>query len=231
MWVREVKSSARNPTRSISGAIGSIWRCANPGRAPQALVAVAERHVDELHLSHGRALEAARVGRRPRRSRDPRRSRRGGRWWSPCPRSWCGRAPSRSTRTRLGPVGAGTISLAIRRIVIRGDTVPPRRYGCRRGCPPRPGTRRGDRSGAGGGNPRSGSSALMPHSIAWPVTVIISWVIRRGCPSAIAICCSTRSMPVTASVTGCSTCMSRVDLQEANPTLVHHRNSTVPAPR
>ena len=49
------------------------------------------------------------------------------------------------------------------------------------------------------------SSALMRHSIAWPLTQICSSLNDNGWPEARAICSFTRSMPVVISVTVCST--------------------------
>ena len=51
----------------------------------------------------------------------------------------------------------------------------------------------------------TGFSALIRHSIAWPLTTISFWVAGRSPPAAIRICSSTRSMSVIISVTGCST--------------------------
>ncbi len=51
-----------------------------------------------------------------------------------------------------------------------------------------------------------GSSAFILHSIAWPKNVI-SFCCKFNLPvDAISICRLTRSIPVTSSVTGCSTC-------------------------
>ena len=52
---------------------------------------------------------------------------------------------------------------------------------------------------------RSGSSAYTRASIAQPSMRTSSWVKGSGSPAAIRIIHSTRSSPVTASVTGCST--------------------------
>src|SRR5207244_917947 len=51
----------------------------------------------------------------------------------------------------------------------------------------------------------SGSSALIRHSMAWPSKRTASWRYPSPSPSAMRICSRTRSMPVTISVTGCST--------------------------
>ena len=61
----------------------------------------------------------------------------------------------------------------------------------------------------GDGTKVSGFSALMRHSMAWPWNLMSSWVMPSGAPAAMRICSRTRSMPVIASVIGCSTC-SRV---------------------
>src|SRR5690554_3188018 len=52
----------------------------------------------------------------------------------------------------------------------------------------------------------SGSSAYSRTSIAWPCRGICCWVSGSGSPRAMRSCHSTRSSPVMASVTGCSTC-------------------------
>ena len=51
-----------------------------------------------------------------------------------------------------------------------------------------------------------GSSALMRHSMAWPRIWIARCVKGSFSPAAMRICICTMSMPVTISVTGCSTC-------------------------
>ena len=56
-------------------------------------------------------------------------------------------------------------------------------------------------------NPLSGSSALMRTSIAAPFRFTFFCLSAKGCPSATLICSLIRSMPVTCSVTGCSTCI------------------------
>ena len=48
MCVLEVKSSAWKPTRSSVGAIARMSRGGEAGRAPEALVAVARRRVDDV---------------------------------------------------------------------------------------------------------------------------------------------------------------------------------------
>ena len=51
----------------------------------------------------------------------------------------------------------------------------------------------------------NGSSALMRHSIAWPLIWICRCVNGSFSPAATMICVRTMSMPVISSVTGCST--------------------------
>ena len=63
-----------------------------------------------------------------------------------------------------------------------------------------------------GAKPRSGSSALSRASIAWPDAGGGSR--SRRPPAATWSCSLTRSRPVVASVTGCSTCRRGVDLEE-----------------
>ena len=50
-----------------------------------------------------------------------------------------------------------------------------------------------------------GFSALIRHSIACPFILTSSCLNDKGRPAAILICSLTRSMPVIASVMGCST--------------------------
>ncbi len=59
--------------------------------------------------------------------------------------------------------------------------------------------------GEGVNAPPAGFSALMRTSMAWPLRCTSSWVNPRGSPAATLSCHSTRSSPVTSSVTGCST--------------------------
>ena len=56
-----------------------------------------------------------------------------------------------------------------------------------------------------GANPWAGSSAYRRHSMAAPWIRMSSWAQGSGAPSATAIWAATRSIPVTISVTGCST--------------------------
>jgi hypothetical protein len=63
------------------------------------------------------------------------------------------------------------------------------------------------RDDAGLGANESGSSALIRHSMAWPLQRTWSCVNGSGLPAAISIWRRTRSTPVTSSVTGCSTWM------------------------
>ena len=57
-----------------------------------------------------------------------------------------------------------------------------------------------------GRNPRSGCSAFTRHSMAWPRYVMSSCVNVSGSPAATRIISCTMSVPVTISVTECSTC-------------------------
>ena len=57
----------------------------------------------------------------------------------------------------------------------------------------------------GDGTNVSGSSALIRHSIEWPVKTTSACLKPSRSPAAIRICALTMSMPVTISVTGCST--------------------------
>ena len=53
----------------------------------------------------------------------------------------------------------------------------------------------------------AGSSAVTRHSMACPSKAHVVLVNGSGSPAAIRICSRTRSIPVTISVTGCSTWM------------------------
>ena len=83
------------------------------------------------------------------------------------------------------------------------------------------------RPGAGR-NERPGSSPLIRNSSEWPR--IIGSSKRRLSPIAIRNCSRTKSIPVTSSLTGCSTCKrvftSRNEIVPSLPT----KNSQVPAP-
>ena len=61
---------------------------------------------------------------------------------------------------------------------------------------------------------RSGSSALMRHSIAAPLMTMSSCLNGSGSPAAIRICVLIRSMPVTISVTGMLDLDAGVDFDE-----------------
>ena len=60
-----------------------------------------------------------------------------------------------------------------------------------------------------GKKPASGRSAYTRASKAWPERVSWGCVRGSGSPAATRSCHSTRSMPLTISVTGCSTCRAR----------------------
>ncbi len=75
-----------------------------------------------------------------------------------------------------------------------------------------------------------GSSALMRHSMAWPRSSMSRWRNGSFSPAAMRICFCTMSMPVTISVTGCSTWM-RVFISMKKNSPFSYRNSKVPAPR
>ena len=74
------------------------------------------------------------------------------------------------------------------------------------------------------------SSALMRHSIAWPRSTTSSWATDSGSPAAIRICSRTMSIPVTSSVTQCSTC-TRVFISRKKYSPPWSRPSIVPALR
>ncbi len=83
-----------------------------------------------------------------------------------------------------------------------------------------------------GRKPRAGSSAYTRASMAWPVSVTSSCVNPSGSPAATRTCHSTRSRPVTSSVTGCSTCRRVFISMKKNSSGASAltMNSTVPAP-
>ena len=87
-----------------------------------------------------------------------------------------------------------------------------------------------------GRKPFAGSSVVMRHCRAAPLTRTESWAIpmsARVSPDAIRIWAATRSMSVTSSVTVCSTWMrgfiSMKTCRPARSPAVSTRNSTVPA--
>ena len=92
----------------------------------------------------------------------------------------------------------------------------------------------GEPAAPAAGSPCAGSSAHSRASIAWPPA---SWrasaascVSGSGSPAATRSCHSTRSMPVSASVTGCSTC-SRVFISMKKNVPSRHAAGTRPCRR
>ena len=73
------------------------------------------------------------------------------------------------------------------------------------------------------------SSALMRHSIAWPRSTTSSWANDSGSPAATRMPSLTMSMPVTISVTQCSTC-TRVFISRKKYSPSWNSPSIVPAP-
>ena len=127
-------------------------------------------------------------------------------------------------------VGAMHAQLGQQRVVERRNRVA--RPGRRR-PPGRPGRRApafGDLPGPG--QEPDGSSAYTRSSMACPAGLTALPSKDGGWPEAMRNCCSTRSMPVTSSVMGCSTCsrvfISRKTNESASAST---RHSTVPAPR
>ncbi len=80
-----------------------------------------------------------------------------------------------------------------------------------------------------------GSSVVMRHWMAWPLSRTSSWLAfpvasASVLPSAIRICARTMSIPVTSSVTVCSTCTRGfTSMKKKSPESRSIRNSTVPA--
>jgi hypothetical protein len=66
--------------------------------------------------------------------------------------------------------------------------------------------------------------------MAWPIEDDVFLGERQRPPAAMRICSRTRSMPVMASVTGCSTCR-RVFISMKKNSPFSYRNSMVPTPR
>ena len=101
-----------------------------------------------------------------------------------------------------------------------------------------PGVDAHDRSGStkssivplDGRNPASGSSAIDPRFDRVAIEAARPpGANGSGSPAATRSCSSTRSRPVTASVTGCSTCSRALTSRNANWPSSSSRNSTVPA--
>ncbi len=139
------------------------------------------------------------------------------------------RSARRARTSAASRVSACTMSFAIIESNA-GCTVSPTSMPPSHRTPGPPGMRRASTRPGLGRNPRPGSSALMRNSNACPVGAGVS--VKDGpSPNAIRNCSRTRSVPVTSSVTGCSTC-SRVftSRNEIVPSAAR-RNSTVPAPR
>ena len=86
------------------------------------------------------------------------------------------------------------------------------------------------REGEGSEALAEASSALMRHSMAWPRGRDVLLAERRAArPAATSTCSRTRSQPVTASVTVCSTWM-RVFISRKKNSSPATRYSSVPAP-
>ena len=83
------------------------------------------------------------------------------------------------------------------------------------------------RPGAGR-KPLAGSSAYSRASMAQPLMLKSSWRNESGSPSAMRICSRTRSWPMMASVTGCSTCRRAFTSRKWKSSSCS-MNSTVPA--
>ncbi len=82
----------------------------------------------------------------------------------------------------------------------------------------------------------SGSSVVMRHCIADPRAAISAWGgtplsgVPISAPWEMAICAFTMSIPVTTSVTVCSTWMRGLtSMKKKSPVSASMRNSTVPA--
>ena len=84
--------------------------------------------------------------------------------------------------------------------------------------------------GLGRKRPPAGFSALIRISMECPrrCASTSSWLMGSGSPEATLICHSTRSIPVTISVTGCST-WRRVFISRKKNSPSWKMNSTVPA--
>ena len=115
------------------------------------------------------------------------------------------RAPTRPRAIAVARSGPQTIELAEQRVVERRHLVAgvqvrvhPDARAARRVVALDDARRRA-------GSRRSGSSALIRNSMAWPRTSTSAWLKPSGSPAAIRIWIATRSMPVSISVTGCST--------------------------
>ena len=121
------------------------------------------------------------------------------------PRMTVSRSATRSRRTATSRSGPQRGELREQRVVL--DRAPRCRSRCRsRRARPGPWARAaaGSRP-ALGRKPAAGSSAHTRTSMAWPRLVTSAWANPSGSPRATRSCAATRSMPVTHSVTGCST--------------------------
>jgi hypothetical protein len=152
-------------------------------------------------------------------------------WWNgstvgipPTVNSASARAERSSACEREAPV---TISLAISESNAPG-TVIPAVYPASTRTPGPAGAVNEVRNPGAGRNPRPGSSALIRNSTECPRATGSEY--PSASPSAMRNISRTRSMPVTSSLTGCSTCSrvftSRNEIVPSCPT----RNSQVPAP-
>ena len=108
-------------------------------------------------------------------------------------------------RGGLLPIGVPDDQLGHHRVVHRARSPSPARRPSRRARRGRraPGRRRS--SPGAGAKFLLASSALIRHSIAWPRSSRSSWAIESGSPAATRMPSLTMSIPVTISVTQCST--------------------------
>ena len=196
---RRVPSPARRPPAAPRAATttASSSRIDISGGQPGMVLDEPDAQVAPAGKRHA----ASPAGGRARWWAPPRRSARRAR--APCaapPRR--GRAPTRPACPAAG------------RIVGAADLEPGANAAVPSAPPAPDGTSSTSTRPVAGRKPWKGSSLVMRHSTAWPSRRTSSWPKERASPAATRNCHSTRSIPVTSSVTGCSTCSRVVHLQE-----------------
>ena len=223
----------------MAGATGQRVPRPHP-HAPQALLPVAQRLVDELDGAH--RLPRSRSPGSPasvstQRVWCPPARKAGCRDHGPAAaRRWSAR-PRRRGGAARGPAVPRVVAVAAVRDQLGQQGVVVRRYGVAAvavGVDAHAPADRLDPPGdacRGTGRTRARVLGVDPHSTACPVNATSDCRSRSGSPAATASCAATMSTPVTSSVTGCSTWMRVLTSRKDHaPVSASTTNSTVPAP-
>ena len=174
-------------------------------RPPSPLPEWSRRRAEGQRVRHARVPgNACRAS--PATKRGCSRSRRSSGTLVRMPRIGNCASACQARRRAASRVSPQTIELGEQRVVVHGDLAALGRRQSRRARPASTARDRGQRV-----RPAAESRAPDPRrrpatSMAWPRCASAACVQGSGPPAATTICARTRSTPVTASVTGCSTC-------------------------